>query len=181
MNDTIWSQAPSATVARIRLALWLACGLLLITPLIAMQFTDEVRWGAGDFAVAAALLLVVCVGMELALRRSAAPLYLLASGLALFAGLLQVWANLAVGVVGEPANPANLAFFALPAFALVGGLLVRLRPAGLSRVMLATAVLQALAAMLLASREPLALGFCAGVAALWLVCAGGFALAARPR
>lgn len=181
MNDTIHPQERSPGVARIRAAIWLACGLVLLSPLIAMQFTDEVRWSAADFAVAAVLLLTSCAGMELALRRSAAPLYLFASGLALFAGLLQVWANLAVGIIGEPANPANLAFFAVPLFALVGGLLVQLRPAGLSVVMLATAVLQALAALLLASREPLALGFCAAVAALWLFCAAGFAHAARQR
>ena len=33
-----------------------ALGLLAI-PLVAMQFTDEVEWGIGDFALFAALLL----------------------------------------------------------------------------------------------------------------------------
>lgn len=34
----------------------LVTGLLLLVPLVAMQFTDEVRWNLADFVVAGALL-----------------------------------------------------------------------------------------------------------------------------
>ena len=45
-------------------------GLLLLVPLIAMQFTSEVDWGPGDFVVAACLLFIAGTGMALAWRHT---------------------------------------------------------------------------------------------------------------
>lgn len=39
----------------------LTTGLLLLVPLVAMQFTDEVDWGGGDFVVAGGLLFGVAM------------------------------------------------------------------------------------------------------------------------
>jgi len=42
--------------SRWRIAAWAAAALLLLLPLVAMQFTDEVVWDVADFAFAGALL-----------------------------------------------------------------------------------------------------------------------------
>ncbi len=51
-----------------RLALWSLLAALLISPLIAMQFTTEVVWDRFDFVVAAALLAGIGFAIELAFR-----------------------------------------------------------------------------------------------------------------
>lgn len=71
---------------------------VLMVPAVAMRFTDEVQWGAGDFLVAAVLLLMagaVLVGIARHVKRSG--LRWLASA-AVLAVLALVWAELAVGV-----------------------------------------------------------------------------------
>lgn len=42
---------------RWRVIMWLAIALLLVMPLIAMQFTNAVAWSVGDFIIAAVLLI----------------------------------------------------------------------------------------------------------------------------
>jgi hypothetical protein len=51
-----------------RIAAWTAAALILLLPLIAMQFTDEVVWDVTDFAVFGALLVGVGVTFEFAAR-----------------------------------------------------------------------------------------------------------------
>jgi hypothetical protein len=88
---------------RKRLAIMLvgvAC--LLLLPLIAMQFTPEVKWTPFDFLVAGGLLLGACLAFEFfALRRSSLA-YRLAVGLTIAAVLAIVWLELAVGIFGSP-------------------------------------------------------------------------------
>lgn len=71
-------------------------------PLVAMQFTDEVRWSGFDFAVAAMLLLAGGIGVDVVRRASIPRPYAALLALALIAGLALVWAELAVGVFGTP-------------------------------------------------------------------------------
>lgn len=74
-------------------------GLLLLVPLVAMQFTAEVQWGAGDF-LAAAVLLFLAIGTALLaltrLRSVAARAWAVAGILACLGG---IWAELAVGLL----------------------------------------------------------------------------------
>jgi hypothetical protein len=44
---------------------WSATGLLLLLPLVAMQFTEEVDWGVGDFVIFGSLLVAAGVTFEL--------------------------------------------------------------------------------------------------------------------
>jgi len=76
--------------------------VLLSVPLIAMQFTDEVKWGGLDFAIMGALLLGTGLLCELVLRKvkSTGGRLALCAGI-LFAFLL-IWAELAVGIFGTP-------------------------------------------------------------------------------
>lgn len=77
----------------------LLTGLLLLVPWVAMAFTDEVRWGPGDFGVAALLLASAGGAVVLArhcLRRGWRRWLAIAGVLLAFA---LVWAELAVGVL----------------------------------------------------------------------------------
>jgi peptidoglycan/LPS O-acetylase OafA/YrhL len=55
-----------------RSALRVALGVALIlsAPLVAMRFTDDVVWSLADFVAAGALLTVLGVALELAVRRA---------------------------------------------------------------------------------------------------------------
>lgn len=80
----------------------LIIALLLLAPLIAMQFTDEVNWTLSDFVIAAILLLGTALVCELVMRNvtSIKPrIALIAAVLGVF---LLVWAELAVGIFGTP-------------------------------------------------------------------------------
>ena len=81
-----------------RLLGWGAAALLLLAPLIAMQFTNEVRWDATDFITIGTMLALVGLGIELAVRNLRTPrARLIAIGAVLLA-FLWLWAELAVGL-----------------------------------------------------------------------------------
>lgn len=126
----------------IRSLVWGGALVLLMLPGVAMQFTDEVRWDAEDFVFAGLMLLAVNIAYELAARRARDNRYMLAAGIAVGAGFLTIWANLAVGILGSEGNPANLWFFVVPAIAVVGAAVARLRPRGLAAAMQLAAAAQ---------------------------------------
>jgi len=74
--------------------------LLLLIPLIAMQFTQEVKWTGLDFIAAAVLLLGTGLACELVLRRVKTTRLRIAICAALLLLLLFIWAELAVGIFG---------------------------------------------------------------------------------
>jgi Kef-type K+ transport system membrane component KefB len=86
-----------------RLLLILALiAVLLLTPLIAMQFTAEVNWDAADFLIMAVLLLTTGLVCELILRKfKTFKSRILICGVVLFLFFL-IWAELAVGIFGSP-------------------------------------------------------------------------------
>lgn len=75
---------------------------LLLIPLIAMQFTEEVNWTILDFIVMGVLLLVTGLTGELIMRKTSniTLRFLLIAGLILL--FLLTWAELAVGIFGTP-------------------------------------------------------------------------------
>ncbi|WP_276977753.1 hypothetical protein [Flavobacterium filum] len=77
-------------------------GIILLIPMIAMQFTDEVKWTISDFIVAGILLLGTGLAIEFVLRTiRSTQIRLLLFGFILFV-LFLVWAELAVGIFGSP-------------------------------------------------------------------------------
>jgi hypothetical protein len=88
----------SRVISHWRVTLWVLIAVLLLAPLVAMQFTQEVRWTGSDFAVAAALLIGAAVSYELAARiiRDRRGRVLLGGGLLLIVALM--WAHGAVGI-----------------------------------------------------------------------------------
>lgn len=128
--------------SRMRIAAWAAAALLLLLPLVAMQFTDEVVWDVTDFAFAGALLVGTGVTFELAARKTGDSAYRAAVGVALAAAFILIWVNGAVGVIGSEDNPANLMYFGVLAVGIIGALLARFQPLGMARALFATALAQ---------------------------------------
>ena len=113
---------------------------LLLLPFVAMQVgADGVDWSLGDFIVFGVMLGTVGGAFELAVRASGSWSYRGGAALALLAMFLVVWANLAVGIVGNENNPWNQLFFLALLIGLVGACVARFRAGGMSVAMLVTA------------------------------------------
>jgi len=174
--------------SRWRIAAWTAAALILLLPLFAMQVTDQVIWDVTDFAIFGALLVGVGVTYELAARKTGNISYRSAVGIALAAAFILIGVNGAVGIIGTEHNDANFMFGGVLAVGIIGALITRFRPQGMARVLFATAVAQALVAVIgliggFGSTGPnwpldilMATGF---FAALWLISAWLFRKAAR--
>lgn len=80
----------------------LTVALLLLIPLVAMQFTDEVNWTLSDFVVAGVLLLGTGLTCELVMRKVRKREHRVAIIIAILAVLFLVWIELAVGIFGTP-------------------------------------------------------------------------------
>jgi len=80
----------------------LTSGILLLIPLIAMQFTDEVNWTLFDFVVAATLLLGTGLMCELVIRKINKIKHRIVLCIVILAAFLIIWAELAVGIFGTP-------------------------------------------------------------------------------
>lgn len=129
---------------RLRIAGWGAAALLLLAPLVAMQFTREVRWTPGDFLFAGLLIGATGMAAEIAVRVSRSWTYRIAAALGLGAGFLLVWANLAVGYIESEDNPYNQLFFLVVAVGFLGSLISRFRARGMAAAMVAAGALHAL-------------------------------------
>ena len=75
---------------------------LLLIPLIAMQFTDEVNWTLLDFVVAGVLLFGTGIIIDLVTRKIKNVEYRIAFVIVIILALLLIWAELAVGIFGTP-------------------------------------------------------------------------------
>ena len=181
MNHSMQTQTRTGR-HRWRLLGWSAVAVLLIAPLVAMQFTDEVNWTASDFLFAAVLLVGTGVIIELTLRLRSDWFYRAGVITAVVAALLIVWLTGAVGIIGSEAHSANLLFFGLLAVVVLMAIVGRLRPRGMALAMLAGAVIQigiGLAAALAGWGElKHALVLNGFFALLWLLSAGLFRRAA---
>lgn len=129
----------------------LATVFLLLIPLIAMQFTDEVVWTLSDFIFAGGLLfgtgfMYILITRILETQMANNIVYRIAVGFALFTGLFLIWVNAAVGIIGSEDNPFNMMYFGVIAVGIIGGFIARFRPHGMVHTMLAMAIAQALVA-----------------------------------
>ena len=134
--------------SRWRIAAWAAAALLLLLPLFAMQVTDQVVWDVADFAFFGALLVGAGVTYELAARMTGNTAYRAAVGVALAAAFILVWMNLAVGVIGTERDDANLMYGGVLAVGIIGAIIARFQPDGMARALFATALAQALVAVI---------------------------------
>lgn len=84
----------------IRIGLLTVC--ILLVPLVAMQFSDEVNWSLADFVIAGALLVGTGLIFEFVVRKITNPRRRLIIGSILVFAFLLIWADLAVGIFGLP-------------------------------------------------------------------------------
>ena len=85
-------------LAQNKVIFWIAfaTGLVLLVPLLAMQFSNEVAWTLSDFVSAGAL--VFGTGLMFVLAARKLRKYRAVLGVTLAAALIYVWAELAVGI-----------------------------------------------------------------------------------
>lgn len=122
-------------LSRSILGVGMVTGLILLVPMLAMKFTDQVDWSASDFIIMGALLFGV--GMAYTLTTMGEPniVYRVAMALGLGGTLFMIWANLAVGLIGAGPNPGNLMYIGVVIVGTIGTLRSRLRPSGMEKVM----------------------------------------------
>ncbi len=80
----------------------LAASMVLLLPLVAMQFTSEVQWSALDFVVAGILLFGTGLLIEMVLRKTKKGVLRVLAVLGVLLLLLLTWLELAVGIFGSP-------------------------------------------------------------------------------
>jgi len=79
-----------------------AIAVVLLIPLIAMQFSNEVKWSLADFIAAGILLLGTGLACEIVMRKVKKIEYRIAICAAILLAFLLIWAELAVGIFGTP-------------------------------------------------------------------------------
>src|SRR5215210_5728734 len=80
--------------------------------------------------------------------------YRAAVGAALAAALILLWLNLAVGVIGTEDDLANLMYVGVLAVGIVGAIIARFRPYGMTCALFTTALAQALVAVITGLGSP---------------------------
>lgn len=80
----------------------LIIAILLLIPLAAMQFTDQVDWDLFDFIVLGILLLGTGLSCELVLRKIKKTKHRIIICAILLILFFLIWAELAVGIFGSP-------------------------------------------------------------------------------
>lgn len=126
----------------------LATAFILLLPLLAIQFTDEVVWDLTDFVVAGVLLFASGLTYELVAKKMCSTAYRSAVGVAVATALILIWINLAVGIIGKEGDPANLMYIGVLAIGLIGAIIARFEPRGMACALFAMSFAQMLIALI---------------------------------
>ncbi len=126
-----------------RIIVWAAAiALVLMIPLIAMQFTKEVNWSLFDFILMGVVLSSLAFAYELIARRVEKSVYRAAFSIGLMGAFFLFFVNGAVGIIGNEDQPANLMYTIVFAVGLIGSLMARFKPRGMAITLFTTAVAQ---------------------------------------
>jgi hypothetical protein len=82
----------------------IATGVVLLVPLVSMQFTNEVKWQLEDFIVMGGLLFTGASLFVLIARRLRQPWQRAIAAIICVIVLLYIWAELAVGIFANIGN-----------------------------------------------------------------------------
>ena len=156
-----------------RLIGWGGAALLLAIPWLA-----NFPWTLSDFIVMGVMFAITGVTIELAVRSSTDWAHRLGALVAILAGFLTVWVNLAVGMIGSDDNPYNLWFGGVLAIAITGALLSR-SSGSMAGILVLTAIAQAVVSILGFSTDPRGGVSSLAFAGLWLLSAGLFWMSSR--
>ena len=118
----------------------LVTALILCIPLVAMQFTDDVKWDVADFVIMGILIFGTGFSYVLLTRLSPNIIHRAAFALAIGSTFLLVWVNLAVGLIGSGPNAANLMYIGIVAIIITGTFLSRFTTKGMEHVMFTAAI-----------------------------------------
>ena len=162
-----------------RIAGWGTAVLLLLLPLVAMRFGDEVNWTESDFIFAGIMIGGTGALFELTVRMSRNYAYRAGVGFALAATFLTVWATGAVGMIGDEDNPYNLLFLAVIGLALAGSIVAFFKAQGMAITMATAAAAQVIISCVGMSTDLRGGIFSAGFGGIWLLSAALFWKAAR--
>lgn len=130
------------------LTLTLVTGSLLMIPMVAMQFTDEVTWTLTDFILGGILLFGTGLIYSVITRKTFGTAYRFGIGLALLAGLCLIWVNGAVGITGPENSIFNLGYFGVITVGIAGSLITGFRAKGMFLTLLSMAIVQAIIALI---------------------------------
>ena len=120
----------------------LATAFILLIPLLAAP-----AWTLFDFVFAGALIFGSGLTFVL-VAKAGNSAYRFAFGIALAAAFILVWLTGAVGIIGSEDDNANLMYFGVLAVGIIGAIVARFRPPGMARALFATALAQALVAVI---------------------------------
>ena len=141
-------------------------------PILIIRATQTAVPDPRDYGFLIILLTGVGIAYEVASRVPARSAYLAAWIIAAATALLNVWINLAVGIIGSEDNPANLIYAGVIAVAIGDALLARFQPLAMARAMIGTAAAQLLIFVIALAAG---LGFTGPItiffSALWLIAA----------
>ena len=84
-----------------RIVMWAGATLLLLLPMVAMQFSADVEWDVADFATFGLMLLMACGTCELTMRITKSRTHRALMAIAVTAVFMLVWLELAVGVLPD--------------------------------------------------------------------------------
>lgn len=126
----------------------LATGLLLLIPMIAMQFDNGVNWTLSDFIFAGALIFGTGLTYFLVTSKAATMVYRFAVGAALASVFLLVWIEGAVGVIGAPGGTYGSMELGVLAIGIIGAGIARFRPPGMAWTLSSMAIAQGLIAII---------------------------------
>lgn len=125
------------------MAAWAAVvGVILLIPLVSMQYSDEFNWGVLDFVFAGTVLFGAALAYELIARKTTI-VYRAAVGLAMATAVLLFWVNAAVGIIGN-GEVFKLMYLGVIAIGIAGALIARFQPQGMTRALYAVAIAQML-------------------------------------
>ena len=116
---------------------------ILLIPAAAMVFKVEGwAWSPGDFIIFWLVLASAVAAYKFIVSKAPNSAYRFAAGLGVITGVVLVWINGAVGLIGSEDNPANVLYAGVLAVGLIGAAIARLQPLGMARALFATAIAQ---------------------------------------
>lgn len=121
---------------------WGSAVVLLLTPLVAMQFTHEVQWTKAEFIIAFAIFGIIGALAELNVLITSNRFSRAGGFVAILVGSLVFWSNLAIGMIGNRGNTVNLLFGLVLLIAIIGAWLSSLHRNVLPAAMLAAGTVQ---------------------------------------
>lgn len=165
-----------------RIAGWGSLLALLLLPAVAMQLGEEVNWTGSDFVFAAVLLLFLGGAVEFAAYGTRRMPLRVAIVIAALTAFLTIWANGAVGIIGDEGEPLNSGFHFLVLAGVLAGAIARLRAKSMQAVTAVLAVSQLVMGAIATQAMPghgVEWGVLAFFAMLWAAASWFFHLADR--